>query len=48
MVPSIGDSNSPGAKQRPLWLKLNWFVVLWGASVVVLGIVGYGIKLILK
>ena len=33
--------------QRPLWQRLGWFVFLWAASVVALGIVAYGIKLMI-
>lgn len=33
---------------RPLWQRLLWFVALWAGSVAALGVVGYGIKLVLK
>ncbi|QFT57600.1 hypothetical protein FIU94_02080 [Sulfitobacter sp. THAF37] len=32
----------------PLWLRrLGWFVLLWGMSIAVLGVVAYGIRLVI-
>lgn len=36
----------PQAK-GPLWKRLGWFVLLWIASVLALGTVAYGIKLMI-
>lgn len=33
---------------KPLWQRLLWFSALWAGSVAALGVVGYGIKLVLK
>lgn len=34
--------------QRPLAVRLGWFLALWAGSVVGLGIIGFAIKLALK
>lgn len=34
--------------QDPLWRRLAWFVGLWVASVLVVGVIAYGIKLLIK
>ncbi len=36
------------AEERPLWQRLGWMAAIWLASVTVLGIVGYVIRLSLK
>ncbi len=33
--------------QTPLWKRLGWFVLLWAGSVVALGVVAYGIRLMI-
>ena len=33
------------AEQRPLWQRLGWMVLIWAASIAVLGIVAYVIRL---
>jgi hypothetical protein len=35
-------------ERRPLWQRLAWFAGLWAGSVLALGMVGYGIRLVLK
>ncbi len=35
-------------ERKPIWQRLLWFVALWAGSVLLLGIVGYAIKLVLK
>ena len=32
----------------PLWLRLAWFAGIWAASVCALGVVAYGIRLLLE
>jgi len=36
------------AGTRPLAARIGWFVLIWAGSVLALGIVGYGIKLMLR
>ena len=36
------------AGQQPLWRRLGWLVLIWGASVLVLGAVGLVIRVWLK
>lgn len=36
------------ADDTPLWKRLAWLGAIWGASVAVLGVVAYGIRLWLK
>jgi len=31
-------------EQAPLWQRLSWFVAIWAASVMVLGVVAFGIR----
>ncbi len=38
----------PEAAASPLWRRLTWFLALWIASVLALGVVAYVIKLALK
>ena len=38
----------PEAAPSPLWRRLAWFLALWIASVLALGVVVYVIKLALK
>lgn len=40
-----------GAETRPpasLAVRIAWFSLIWAGSVIALGIVGYGIKLMLR
>ena len=37
-----------GAERRPLAARIGWFVLIWAGSVIALGIVGYGIKRMLR
>ena len=36
------------AGTRPLAARIGWFVLIWAGSVLALGIVGYGNKLMLR
>ncbi|MEH6722641.1 MAG: DUF2474 domain-containing protein [Qipengyuania sp.] len=38
----------PGPEERPLWQRLGWMVVIWAASIAVLGTVAYTIRFWLK
>ncbi|WP_375410230.1 DUF2474 domain-containing protein [uncultured Methylobacterium sp.] len=38
----------PDAGQGPLWRRLAWFALIWAASVVALGIVGFVLRSWLK
>jgi hypothetical protein len=35
-------------RPRSLAARLGWFALIWAASVLALGVVGYGIKLMLR
>ena len=41
-------SGSDEAQDRPLWQRLGWMLLIWLASVMVLGAVAYGLRLWLK
>lgn len=32
---------------RPLWQRIGWFVAIWIGSVAALGVVAYGLRLVL-
>lgn len=38
-----GDDPKPG----PLWRRLAWFVAIWAFSILALGVVAYGIRLMI-
>jgi hypothetical protein len=40
----------PGQDQPrpPVWQRLGWFVLIWSASILALGVVAYGIRAVLK
>ncbi|MGD0635902.1 MAG: DUF2474 domain-containing protein [Beijerinckiaceae bacterium] len=48
MAPSQLERPPDRADGGPLWRKLAWFVGIWAASVCALGIVAYGIRLLIK
>ncbi len=33
---------------EPWWRRIMWFALIWAMSVAALGVVGYGIKLMLR
>lgn len=35
----------PDPEDRPLWQRLGWMVLIWAASVAVLGVVGFVLRL---
>ena len=37
----------PAGPHRPWWERLGWFVGLWVASVAVLGVVAFAIRLVI-
>ncbi len=37
----------PQQADRPLWRRLFWFVALWLGGILLLGIVAYGIRLMI-
>ena len=41
-------SGSDEAQEKPLWQRLGWMLLIWLASVMVLGAVAYGLRLWLK
>ena len=41
-------SGSDEAQDKPLWQRLGWMLLIWLASVTVLGAVAYGLRLWLK
>lgn len=40
--------DAPSGETPPLWHRLLWFAGLWVASVCVLGVIAYAIRLVLK
>lgn len=34
--------------QKPLWKRLMWLVIIWGASVLALGVVSMGFRLLMS
>lgn len=44
MNPDTTEPAGPG----PHWKRLAWFVAIWAMSIGALGVVAYGIRLILK
>ncbi|MBB6192762.1 hypothetical protein FHS51_003016 [Sphingobium wenxiniae] len=44
MNPDTTEPAGPG----PRWKRLAWFVAIWAMSIGTLGVVAYGIRLILK
>ena len=41
-------SGAEDAEEAPLWRRVGWMVLIWIASVAVLGAVAYGLRLWLK
>lgn len=35
-------------QKKPLWQRLGWLVLIWGVSVVALGIVAYGMRMFMN
>jgi hypothetical protein len=48
MAPSRFERPLDQANGGPLWRRLAWFVGIWAASVCALGVVAYGIRLLIK
>ncbi len=42
-----GAQQSPGKRKSTLWSRLGWFVLIWLISIGALGIVAYGIRLMI-
>lgn len=44
MPPIIEGPPEPGDAPRPLSKRLGWFALLWVVSLVVVGLIAYGLK----